>query len=438
MRYIFLVFVSLFFMACSGTKPIIKEKKEIADLALFPQDIEFYIQNLQDDEKLTNKQREERYIRYYFNVWNNKKPRENKESTLWAFNAYTAKNGFGENLQPYDEEFFIRMKDNSNIDSYGEVSKKAITLGYTNLRVFPTNKPLFKDPTKAGEGFPFDYLQNSSIAPNKPLFISHYSKDKKWVYVFSSFASGWILSTQMVILEDEHTETIQKAELLFFTKENFAVQDKDNNFLFRSRIGMNLPIVNEEDEYYTALAISSFKNATPQFLEVKIPKTVAQKNVLSFTKENIINIIREVSISKYGWGGLYEERDCSSMLRDIYAPFGVWLPRNSLTQSRVGDILPLENLTNIEKINIIKEKAVPFKTLLYKQGHIVLYLGTFNDEIVVLHNYWGIRTKDENNYGRIVIGKTIISTLEIGKEQEFYNEEEGLLQGLKSLNILSL
>ena len=47
-------------MACSGTKPIIKEKKEIADLALFPQDIEFYIQNLQDDEKLTNKQREER------------------------------------------------------------------------------------------------------------------------------------------------------------------------------------------------------------------------------------------------------------------------------------------------------------------------------------------------------------------------------------------
>lgn len=425
-------------MACSGTKPIIKEKIEIADLALFPQDVEFYIQNLQDDEKLSNKQREERYIRYYFNVWNNKKPREKKESTLWAFNAYTTKNSFGENLQPYEKEFFIHMKDNSNIDNYGEISKKAITLGYTNLRVFPTKKPLFRDPAKAGEGFPFDYLQNSSIAPNKPLFISHYSKDKEWVYVFSSFASGWILSKEMVILEEEHIENIQKAELLFFTKEDFSIQDKDNNFLFRSRIGMNLPIISEEDEYFTALAIGSYKNTTPQFLEVKIPKTVAQKSVLSFTKENIINIIREVSISKYGWGGLYEQRDCSSMLRDIYAPFGVWLPRNSLTQSRVGDILSLENLTNIEKITRIKEKAIPFKTLLYKQGHIVLYLGTFNDEIVVLHNYWGIRTKDKDNYGRIVIGKTIISTLEIGKEQEFYNEEEGLLQGLKSLNILPL
>ena len=48
------------------------------------------------------------------------------------------------------------------------------------------------DPSLAGEGFPFDYMQNSIIAANKPIFISHYSKDREWAYIFSSFTSGWI------------------------------------------------------------------------------------------------------------------------------------------------------------------------------------------------------------------------------------------------------
>ncbi|MDY0117479.1 MAG: SH3 domain-containing protein, partial [Sulfurimonadaceae bacterium] len=292
MKYIILMFISLFFLACSGIKPDTKkESQEIVDLVSLPQDIEFYMQNLQEDQKLPNEEREERYIKYYFNVWNNSKPRENKESVLWPFNAYTAQNSFGENLKPLSSQFFVKMRENSNFDTYGVVSKKGITLTYTSLRLFPTNRPLFKDPAKAGEGFPFDYLQNSSVAPNKPLFISHYSKDKEWAYVFSSFASGWIPTKEMVILEEEQVQTIQKAELLFFTKEDFTIADVDGNFLFRSRVGMNLPLIGEEEDYFIALAIHSYKNTAPQFLEVKIPKTVAQKSVLSFTKENIINIV---------------------------------------------------------------------------------------------------------------------------------------------------
>lgn len=102
-----------------------------------------------------------------------------------------------------------------------------------------------------------------------------------------------------------------------------------------------------------------------------------------------------------------------------------------------AEVISLENLSDEEKVKLIKEKAVPFQTLLYKKGHIVLYVGTYNDEIVVFHDTWGIKTKKDGIEGRIVIGKTIFSTLKLGKNQDYYDKDSELLRNLKSMNILT-
>ena len=136
-------------------------------------------------------------------------------------------------------------------------------------------------------------------------------------------------------------------------------------------------------------------------------------------------------------GGLYEERDCSSTLRDFYAPFGIWLPRNSSQQAKIGKIISLESLSLQQKREKIKKEAVPFETLLYKKGHILLYLGVYKGKITVLHNAWGIRTLDKGKEGRRVLGKTIISSLELGKELKDYDEESGLLAKISSMNIVT-
>ena len=39
---------------------------------------------------------------------------------------------------------------------------------------------MFYDPTQLGEGFPFDYNQNSAIKINTPIMVSHLSKDRAW------------------------------------------------------------------------------------------------------------------------------------------------------------------------------------------------------------------------------------------------------------------
>ena len=408
---------------------------EIYDLLNIPQDATFFTKYIDNNSSLYDIQK--KYEENYFSIWNIDKPIEDLNSAKWPFDSFCAGNSYGENLQLIEQSFFDKMIENANFENYATVNLKGVLLKISNLRAFPTIKPLLRDPSLAGEGFPFDYLQNSTVHANKPIFVSHYSKDREWAFVVSSFASGWVKSDEFVILKKKYTDNWQKAQQVTIIKEDEPIYDVDGNFLFKSKIGMMFALVSEQEDTYTILTVSSYKNSKPLFLKSKVSKKIATKEILKLNQENIAKIVNEISKTNYGWGGMYEQRDCSSMLRDMFAPFGIWLPRNSYQQSKVGKIVSLENLTDDEKIKTIKEKAVAFQTLLYKKGHIVLYVGTYNDEIVIFHNTWGIKTKKDLNEGRVIIGKAIFSSLKLGRYQDDYDKDGEILKNLISMNIIT-
>ncbi|MCK4975115.1 MAG: SH3 domain-containing protein [Sulfurimonas sp.] len=412
-----------------------KKTQEIYDLTYIPQEVTHYLQNIKDNIPIYNVQK--RYKKYYFSMWNIKRPIESLNSVKWPFASYCVGESYGENFQLLKKSFFDTMLENANFNTYATVNKKALTLKETNIRAYPTIKPLLKDPSLAGEGFPFDYMQNSIIAANKPIFVSHYSKDREWAYIFSSFTSGWIKTDEFVVLNKQYTDKWQKAQQVRIVKEGIPIYSDSGEFLFKSKIGMMFALISENKKTYTILTVSSYKNSKPLFIKSKIQKNIAQKELLTLNKSNLANIIDEVSVSSYGWGGMYGQRDCSSMLRDLFSPFGIWLPRNSFRQSKMGKVISFNGMNDEDKIKLIKEKAIPFQTLLYKKGHIVLYVGTYNDEIVVFHNTWGIKTLKDGVEGRIVIGKAVFSSLKLGKNQENYDEESEILRNLKSMNILT-
>ena len=405
---------------------------EISDLITFPQKSDPYLENI--NIKNVNISQSS-YEKNYFRVWN-KIPTDNVNSAMWPFYSYKAGDTYGEDFNLIDKDFFISMKENSNFDTYKSINKSALTLKHLNIRAFPTNKPLFRDPTLAGEGFPFDYMQNSTVSANKPIFISHYSKDKEWAYIFTSFTGGWIKVDELVIIEKKYTSLWQKAEQVFLIKDDVSIYDEKGVFLFKSRVGMMLPLIGEDKDNYIVLSVSSYKNSQPNYHKSKISKKISHKGIMNFNKDNLKLVMNEISKSKYGWGGVFNERDCSSTLRDIYTPFGLWLPRNSSQQAKVGKIIKLDGLDDEQKLQLIKEKAIPFKTLLHKKGHILLYVGVYNDEVVAFHNIWGIKTKKDSIEGRIVVGKAVYSTLNLGKNQNYYDNESAILKNLDSLNIL--
>jgi hypothetical protein len=429
------IFLTIFIVGCSTKSTIdVQTEEGVSDLSSIPQNVRQYSSEL--DESSTEIS-QNKFEQQYFSVWNSPTTLGSQESVQWAFDIFKVGQSWGENLQLHNQEFFDEMKSNANFETYLDLNLRAITLKGVNVRAFPTDRPLLRDPKKAGEGFPFDYLQNSTVHANKPLFVTHYSKDKEWVHVFSSFAYGWVKANEIAFLEKRHTDLWQKAEQIIITKEDEPIYTSNGSFLFKSKIGMMFALIDEDDTDYTVLTVSSYKNTQPLFLKSKISKRSAHKGILPFNTTNIDTIVDEILKSNYGWGGMYGQRDCSSTLRDLYSPFGIWLPRNSYQQSKVGELISLEELSDEEKIATIKANGVPFKTLLYKKGHIVLYVGVFNDEIVVFQNTWGIRTKENEVEGRFIIGKTIFSTLSLGENLKDYDADAGLLQNLTSMNTLN-
>ena len=137
----------------------------------------------------------------------------------------------------------------------------------------------------------------------------------------------------------------------------------------------------------------------------------------------------------YGWGGLYNNRDCSAMIRDIFTTFSIWLPRNSTNQAKKGGLyIDLNSLSNEEKQTFIKENAIPYLTLLWFPGHIMLYIGEKEDDALVFHNIWGLRTKDKMK--RMIIGKAVITTLSPGDEMATIDKSFNFLSRIKGMTLL--
>ena len=457
MRVVYLVVVIFLLSSCTPKeepKPLLKVTKEpfctkkiskkilkkeqkskeesVADLKRVSQDVKSYLSEIEPTYISSQKS----YERAFFQVWNREKIETRLSDALWANKAFDVSNSYGENLQKLKSTFFDRILENANYKRLATFNLQAISLKELNIRAFPTEKPLFLDPSKAGEGFPFDYLQNSTVSANKPLLVSHYSKDREWVFIETSFTFGWVKSREIALLNSKYTKLWQKAKQVFIIKDGVPIYAEDGSFLFHSKIGMMLPLIEENEKSYTVLTITKYKNEKPLYTRSKLSKSVAHLGILEFNQKNIAKILTEIAKSHYGWGGLNSQRDCSSTLRDLYAPFGIWLPRNSYQQSKYGKSISLEGLSDDAKIAKIKKEGTPFRTLLYKKGHIVLYVGVVDGEIIIFQNVWGVKTKKENKEGRFVIGRAVFSTLEIGKNLKYFDRDASLLKNLKSMTKL--
>lgn len=404
---------------------------KVNDLERFEQSMAPYVeQNGIDRENLFEVQKT--FEMRYFSPWGYIAAPQKAEDVSWPLRAF--RGGYGSNLRPVPALWFEEMKQQSNFESYGTINKKAITLKWMDIRAFPTDKPLYKNPALPGEGYPFDLLQNSSVNYNEPIFLSHTSKDGAWSYIFTNNVSGWVKSDGITLITDEKALMIQKSEKVFLIEDNIPLLDNTNRFIAYSRVGMVLPLERSDGENYYVQAMDT--NSSSKILS--LPKHSAHIGVSRLNKSDLITVGTQLLKNTYGWGGMYGERDCSSMIRDFMTPFGVWLPRNSSAQSRKGEVVSFAGLNDEEKLSLIKESGVPFETIIYLKGHVLLYIGTYQDSVMVMHNVWGVRTLDkQGNHGRHIVGKAVISTLELGADLADFDPAMKLLSRVESMNIFT-
>ena len=156
---------------------------------------------------------------------------------------------------------------------------------------------------------------------------------------------------------------------------------------------------------------------------------------MTLTPSAMATLANNLIGQRYSWGGQFENRDCSATMRDLFTPFGIWLPRNSKTQAQKGArLLDLTGLSPSDKRDAINEHAIPFFSLIGMKGHIGLYLGyePMTKMPIMLHDVWGVKTNAFGREGRAIIGKVTITTLRPGEERwdvtkgSFYNKIRNL------------
>lgn len=201
---------TLLFTACSIKEPIVIPKnQDIVELS-----------NKADDDFINQNKATKDYFDKYFRPWSASKVSYPKNEAMWGL-SYKNRKIYLENHKLATKEWFNKVINNSNFDEYNVVPKKAITLKNTNVRVLPSNSPMFYDPTKPGEGFPFDYNQNSLIKINTPILVSHLSKDKAWAYIESSIVGGWVEINSIAFVNDEFIKNFKTTNYYTSIKKNF-------------------------------------------------------------------------------------------------------------------------------------------------------------------------------------------------------------------------
>ena len=416
-HYILFLFIALFFTACSK-KSYEFETSNIDYSSTYAND-NFMNQN-KEAQKLLNQ---------YFKPWSQSQVTYHLLEALWGFN-YRYKTIYLENHRLADDSWFDKQEENSNFEKYNSLLKKAITLKNTDVRVFPTSSPMFYEPTLPGEGFPFDYNQNSRLKINTPIFVSHLSQDKAWAYIQGSSFGGWVKIQDIAFVDEKFIEEFKTQNYYVATKEKFALYDN----IFRDYIKVGTIFPKKENKYLIARADYN-QNAIVSYIDIK--ENEVSSFPLKYNVKNRIKIAKELLNEPYGWGGLLNNRDCSSFTKDFFTPFGKYLSRNSKAQTRNGKYLDMSNFTKEQKKLFLMEKGVPFSTLVYLKGHIMLYVGVKDNEPLVMHNIWSIRLKDKTGKRyRHIIGKASITTLEPGNELKDFDEENNIINKILGIVIL--
>lgn len=345
---------------------------------------------------------------------------------------------YGENKKAHTRDQREEVVANAELSNFPNFLRKGVVIHHTDLRRVPTARPGFDRFNKAGEGYPFDYFQETGLWANTPLQLLHISRDKQWCYVISPIYKGWVQMNAIAIADQSFINNFKTGNYSLPLSDHLLLSDSISLQALQAKIGMLLPYneLPENPEYLEVLYPTTDHLKTAQTLKAVIPKSKLALDNFRFDRASLKPLVDELLANPYGWGGYLENRDCSSMIRDLLSTYKIWLPRDSGDQMEVGEQLEFPE-SREEKIALIKEKGIPFLTILRRQGHNMLYVGTDEEgNPLILHAIWGLKSsfsdealaenlktyplegmnkaEDGQIKGRYVIGEAVITSVLLG------------------------
>lgn len=419
----FYILGSLFsLISCSSFHPQY-QSGTIKDLTTYPQDVTIYSMAAPVGPLVPQEKMSEEYAQFqknFFRPWTVPTVSMSMTDAYAIFSSPNTKDKitwWAENLLPWTEKNWRKVEENAARSTYPSRTDTGIVVERTFVRGAPTYSPFFLNPALAGEGFPFDYLSRFNIHLGTPVLITHMSTDGAWVFIETTLASGWVPERTVAKVNAEFIKNVMSLPQAVFIHDNISLKNNSGRYVGVGFLGTILPhIGNIHKNSFTLLSPRRDTHGKVHLIKVNVSSHDVVRMPQTLTAALMAKIANPLLDDIYGWGGIFEHRDCSELMKDLFIPFGVWLPRISKLQTYAWQSIEIEHLSEDEVKHILLEQAIPFATLIGFKGHIGLYLGMYNNTPVMLHDIWGVRTCRNNQEGRHILGRIVITSLKPGAE----------------------
>lgn len=380
----------------------------LEDLRVFPQDLTVYARAAGADKAILSREEQRaqaaRFIGRYFGAWDMDRASIRKKEVAAAFRKAR---GYKDGSTRWTQPEWDALRANAALEHYPSAAQPAITIRNTDLRELPTRERRFSEPTPDPHANPFDYFQYSLLPVGTPLLIAHTSRDGRWHYVECAVAGGWVAAQDVAPVGESLRAAYRNGPFVTPLRDKVPLGDTGAT----ADIGAILP-----SDGADTLAPVRGPDGMAALRPVRLAANQAAAWPLPMTPRRVAGLGNVMRGQPYGWGGMFGDRDCSGLTRDILAPFGIWLPRNSVAQARVGVVHPLTGDARAKEARIL-QNGVPFLSLVGMRGHIMLYVGRHKNRPAIFHNVWGVRViEDGNDNARHVIGKAVVTSVTPGAE----------------------
>ena len=413
----FALFILLGLVVCGGC--LDRTRTILPDIDRYPQQASWYEPQqtaVPAEDQSERSHRRQSFRSRYFRPWHAEKPLHPRNLFFWPLQPNRKQQFFGANTRPHPPQWLAALQEKASPESLPSLSQPAITLTNTDLRAMPTQEPAFHDFRKPGEGYPFDAFQHSALWAGTPVHIVHATRSRDWLLVETDWVFGWVPNRDIGLVDTDFMAAFQSRDLAALIRDRVAVIDRQGVFRFTGHIGGLLPLDTRRGNRAEVLVPAPDANRQARLRTAWLEPGSWTPFPMPATGSNFARVADELLGQTYGWGGLYEYRDCSALTRDYFTPFALWLPRNSSQQAKLERRILLGHLRAEEKVLRIQQQGIPFVTLLWMPGHVMIYVGTVDNRPLVLHAMWGLKTRSPfRGEGRFVIGRSVITSLTPGR-----------------------
>ena len=298
---------------------------------------------------------------------------------------------------PAKEGYLDEIYDNLALDNIGEsvVPQYALIVKRTVSKIFPTED--FAAPT-ADERY-IDSFVSAEEMPFDGVVILHTSKDGEFYYVLNGSYLGWVRKENLAICSsrEDWSSFVSPEKYIVVTGSEIVLEETAVETMASGMVlpmGTRLRLSKDASEtvngrrtygcYVVDIPARSQDGTMICEMElIPVSKYVHVGN-LSMTSKVVLDQAFKFLGKVYGYGGALSSNDCSGFVRQVYACFGLKLPRNARAIAKMHDLGSVETA----KMRLDAKKKLLSETIpgmpLYMDGHLMMYLGMVDEKFYVI------------------------------------------------------